>query len=251
MATQLTIVNNVLRRLRETTVSSVADNAYSQLIAMWVNDGIREVTDAYDWKMLDHQVEVTVASGTSTYDLTALVSGGGNVENTGRVTTAESRLRWDDKTGYPVAFWYDSSATTEDGDQLRLLSEDERKRRYLQDLDQTSQSPLCFSLTLASAGDGYELNLWPEPSTSGYLRVMFNTPQTELAIDGTDDATSILVPSAPVEAYVTMIAANERGEEIGEPGNLLERRYYNTLGAAIEAAMGPDQRANRYESWRD
>lgn len=251
MATQLTIVNNVLRRLRENTVSSVADNAYAQLIAMWVNDGIREVTNAYDWKSLDHTVEVTVSASTSNYDLTALVSGGGNVENTGRVTTAESMLRWDDKQQRPLAYWYDSSASTEQGDQMWLLTQDERKRRALQDQDQTSATPTLFSLSLAAAGDGFELDLWPIPSGTGYLRLLFNTPQSELAIDGTDDATSIIVPNQAVEAYVAMIAANERGEEIGEPGNLLERRYQSTLATAIEAAMSNDNRANRYESWRD
>lgn len=251
MATQLTLVNNVLRRLREDTVTSVADNAYAQLIAIFINDGIREVTEAYDWKTLNHLVEVTVASGTSNYDLTALVSGGGNVENTGRVTNNSSVLKWDDGSNCPIAFWYDSSATTEDGDQMYLITEEDRKRRYLQDLDETNNYPFHFSLTLAAAGDGYELNLWPEPSQNGYLRLEFNTPQAELAIDGTDDATSIIVPNAPVEAYATMIASNERGEEIGEPGGLLERRYQSVLGGAIEAAMSADGRTNRYESWRD
>jgi hypothetical protein len=251
MATQLTIVNNVLRRLRENTVSSVADNAYSQLIAMWVNDAIREVTAAYDWKQLDHTVEVTIAATTSNYDLTDIVSNGGNVENTGRATNIDSMLRWDDKRARPMAFWYDSSASSEDGDQLWLLTEDERRRRELQDQDDTTATPGMFSLNMAAAGDGYEFNLWPIPSENGYVRLVFNSPQVELAIDGTDDATSIIVPNAPVEAHVAMIAANERGEEIGEPGNLLERRYQTTLSMAIEAAMSNDNRANRYESWRD
>jgi hypothetical protein len=218
---------------------------------MFINDGIREVTNAYDWKMLDHQIDLTIPSGTINYDLTANVTGGGDVPDTDRITTTESVLRFDDRVQRPMAFWFDSAASTEDGEQMILLSEDRRTRLYLQDQDQTNDNPIHFSLNLAQAGDGYELNLWPEPSGNGVVRIIFNTPQAELAIDGTDDAVNIIVPNAPVEAYATMIASNERGEEIGEPGGLLERRYQSTLGTAIEAAMQADGRTNRYESWRD
>ena len=44
----LSLVNSVLRRLRETEVSSVADNAYSKLIGDFVNDAKRQVEDAYN-----------------------------------------------------------------------------------------------------------------------------------------------------------------------------------------------------------
>ena len=42
MATYLDIVNNVMKRLREPTVTSVNDNKYSSLIAVLVNDSKRE-----------------------------------------------------------------------------------------------------------------------------------------------------------------------------------------------------------------
>lgn len=250
MATQLTIVNNVLRRLREDTVSSVADNAYAQLIAMFVNDGIREVTLAYDWRALDHTIDVDLVDGTFEYDLSATVALGGNVDNAGRATTSESMLRFDSYNRPMCWIWDDSSASVPNA-QLSLMAEDDRQWRYQQDRSQAEVDPSFFSLPMAADGDGYLIRLWPEPDASRRLRIVFNTPQAALAIDGTDDATEIIVPNACVEAYVNMIAANERGEELGEPGNLLERRWYNTLAQAIEAASGADVRANRYESWRD
>lgn len=250
MATQLTIVNNVLRRLREDTVTSVADNAYSQLIAMFINDGMREVQEAYDWRMLDSSVHFSTVNGQTEYDLSATVDTTGDVVSGGNTTNLDSMLRWDNSTHRPMAFSYDDSNQGE-GCQMWLLQDHARGRRQLQDTDQTNEEPVHFSIHQLSDGAGLGASLWPTPNAVKYIVMTFWTPQAELAIDGTDDNTNILVPVAPVEAYAHMTAANERGEEIGEPGNLLERRYTRVLGGAIEAAMTHDGRANRYESWRD
>lgn len=44
--TFLQLVNKVLVRLREDTVSSVDENSYSQLIGEFVNDAVKEVEAA-------------------------------------------------------------------------------------------------------------------------------------------------------------------------------------------------------------
>ncbi len=46
--TYLSMVNDVLTRLRESTVSSVTQNDYSSLIGSLVNDAKREVEDAWN-----------------------------------------------------------------------------------------------------------------------------------------------------------------------------------------------------------
>lgn len=249
MATQLTLVNNILRRLREDTVTSVADNAYAQLVAMWLNDGIRDVSEAYDWSSLRHTINVAVAATTTTYDLSLLVSGGGNVDNADRVTTEGSLVRFD-MYGRPLCFVYDDDTSTDVNVQLRLIDEDTRIQREALDTDQDDDDPYFFSLAHTTTGDGFQITVYPIPALTRHLRITFTTPQAELAIDGTDDDTEVIVPRACVEAYVHLHAANERGEEIGEPGNMLERRYQNVLGGAIEAAMQADIRTNKYESVR-
>lgn len=249
MATQLTIVNNVMRRLREDEVTSVADNAYAQLIAMFVNDGIREVCEAYDWSSLIHQIRVDVSDGTSEYDLSQTVAEGGNVNNSDRVTNESSMLRFD-KYNRPLAFLYDSSSDTDANIQLKLMTDDDRRYRSLLDTSEANVDPCFFSLPMATTGDGYMIKFWPEPDASRELRIVFWSPQAELAIDGTDDNTEVIVPNRVVEAYAHMIAANERGEEIGEPGGLLERKFANFLGGAIESAMASDMRADRYRAER-
>jgi hypothetical protein len=249
MATQLTIVNNVLRRLREDTVASVADNAYAQLIAMWVNDGMRYVQEAYDWGSLNGRVTVDLVADQEDYDLSATTALGGDVQVGSPVTTNDSMLRFDSANKPLIYVYADQSDDLPDFcPELRTSAEiDDLRGR---DRGETAENPTRFALQLQSGG-GYQLKLWPTPSAAKWLTISFWTPQADLAIDGTDNATQILVPSAPVEAWVHMTAANERGEEIGEPGNLLERRYHDTLSGAIEAAASVDGRANRYESWRD
>jgi hypothetical protein len=68
---QLSMVNKILRRLREDEVASVADNAYSQLIAELINEGLEEVQAAFMWSSLDTTVEFDTILDTRDYDLTA------------------------------------------------------------------------------------------------------------------------------------------------------------------------------------
>ena len=246
--TQLELVNNVLRRLREDEVTSIADNAYSQLLAMWLNDGITEVTNSYDFTALRHDITVAIAIGQSDYDLANTIAMSGDVPNAERVTTLESLLMWIDTR--PQAYLYADGSATDVDQFLRYITPDEMKRKQQLDVDPNTY-PSFFTLETDTAGKGLALTVWPEPATVRELRMTFWTPQAELAIDGTDDATSIIVPNKPVEAYVHLTAANERGEEIGEPGNMLERVYLARLAEIIEAAMSSDVRANRYESRRD
>jgi hypothetical protein len=63
------LVNDVLIRLRETEVSSVNDNAYSKLIAKFVNDAKRNVEDAYNWNALSDTLTAVTATDIFNYVL--------------------------------------------------------------------------------------------------------------------------------------------------------------------------------------
>ena len=70
MATYLDLVNNVLRRLREPTVSSVQDNSYAKMLGVFVNDAKREVEDAHDWNALSNTLTATTTDSVFNYVLT-------------------------------------------------------------------------------------------------------------------------------------------------------------------------------------
>ena len=55
----LDLVNNVLRRLRETEVTSVQSNAYSKLIGDLVNDAKNLVESSWDWSMQRKVISTT------------------------------------------------------------------------------------------------------------------------------------------------------------------------------------------------
>ena len=68
--TYLNLVNNVLRRLRETEVNSVQDTAYSKLIGDLVNDAKNTVENAWDWSALRTTLTVTTQANVFNYSLT-------------------------------------------------------------------------------------------------------------------------------------------------------------------------------------
>jgi len=68
--TYLELVNDVLVRLREATVSTVSETTYSSLIGKFVNDAKRQIEDAFSWNVLGQTITVTTASSTAAYSLT-------------------------------------------------------------------------------------------------------------------------------------------------------------------------------------
>jgi hypothetical protein len=68
--TYLELVNDVLVRLRETTVSTVSETNYSALIGKFVNDAKRQIEDAFAWNVLGTTITLSTTAGTYSYALT-------------------------------------------------------------------------------------------------------------------------------------------------------------------------------------
>jgi hypothetical protein len=68
--TYLELVNDVLIRLRESTVSTVGETTYSSLIGKFVNDAKRQIEDAYTWNVLSTTITITTSANTHSYSLT-------------------------------------------------------------------------------------------------------------------------------------------------------------------------------------
>ncbi len=62
--TFLELVNDVLIRLREPTVTTVTLNSYSTLIGRFVNDAKRQIEDAFSWNVLGQTVTVSTVAAT-------------------------------------------------------------------------------------------------------------------------------------------------------------------------------------------
>jgi hypothetical protein len=68
--TYLQLINAVLKRLREDSVTGVADTSYSSMISEFVNDAKGLVEDAWQWSAQRTRYTVTTVDGTAEYSLT-------------------------------------------------------------------------------------------------------------------------------------------------------------------------------------
>lgn len=244
--TILQIINKVLRRLREDTVSAINETDYSYMVCEMLNDIHQEVLD-HDWSAMEHVIDVPVDASQRVLDLTRLEADGGDVLAGGRVTNNGSLLRFDG--GFPQAWVFDDTSDT-DGDQLLLVTPEQMEQLYQTSRDETSTDPSYFTLRQSPDRAGLQMVLWPTPTAARHIRMRFWTPEDEVDPD-TDSARTMLVPDRVLYLGTVMLALNERGEEMGEPGNVAERRFYSALSQAIEADLNIRQYGNRYESWRE
>lgn len=68
--TYLQAINEVLARLRESSVTTITQNDYAILIGYFVNDAKRQVEDAWDWDVNRTTITLNTVAGTSGYTLT-------------------------------------------------------------------------------------------------------------------------------------------------------------------------------------
>jgi len=222
MATQLNIVNDILRRLREDTVSAVNSSSYSVLIAMFLNDAKEDLEDMWFWTVNEVEIDTTIlADGTRTYDLTS--------------TTDRSFMVRDINDELPMAY----DITTSENAQLFdiPLKELRRWRNTAAGTIADLARPHIFSIKPDADGRGYTLELREGANAARTWRTYWYAPQAELALDGTDDATEILLPERPIFLRTLYYALNERGEEMGEPGGVADARAEKAAAAAMELDM--------------
>ena len=180
--TYLQIVNNVLKRLRERTVSSVEENTYSSLIGILVNDAKREVEDAWDWSALRATLSATTSSGIFNYEL----NGSGNRATILNVINDSSDIIM----GYKTAAWMDKAFLT---------------------TDPSRAEPSFYSFNGISADGDTQVDLYPIPDGAYDLR--FNCILR--TADFAEDAETTNVPAQAIMLLAYAKAVEERGEDGG------------------------------------
>jgi hypothetical protein len=194
------LVNSVLRRLRETEVSSVADNAYSKMIGEFVNDAKRQVEDAYAWNALSDTLTAVTAIDLFNY---VLVGSG-------------QRFRIMDVINDTDDFFL-KYQTTNEMNRLFLMTSSEKG------------SPRFYNFNGVDANGDTQVDLYPIPN--GVYNIRFNIirPQAPLSID----ADRLLVPHEPVIFNACARAFAERGEDGGIASGEMYALYNQSLADAI------------------
>lgn len=254
--TFLQTVNQVLEELREDDVSTVNQTEYSRLIGSFVNRVLDKVQGKYTWHGNDIPVTFDTVVDQTYYDLTATVGNGGDVTSSNGVVDDTGLLVYDNER-LPLVF-----NTTDDPPHTRLRQRHFTQMRadYHLNRYQGDGRPEFFSIQKGAQGasdtqyssvtDGWKVHLNP-PQAVYEITTYWNVQQPQLERDGTDDSTIIRIPNQVVYAGALMYAANERGEEIGEPGNLYQEQFTDALAAAREIEDDPNIRGNLYEFFRE
>ena len=180
--TYLNLVNNVLRRLRESEVASVADTTYSKMVGDFVNDSKKLVEDSWDWSALRTTMTVTTSSGTFNYVLT----GSQNKIKVLNVINDTSNLTME----YKPQRWFDD--------------------KYLIGTP-ASGAPEYYTYNGVDSNGDTQVDVYPKPDATYDLRFNCTLRNAELSAD-TD---KLEIPSQPVIHLAVALLARERGETGG------------------------------------
>jgi len=209
--TYLTLINDVLARLRENQVVISSQNTYSQLIGRLVNDAKREVEDAWNWEALRTTVDVTTEQSTYNYSLT----GSGEKFRILSVYNATSGifLRQNTRKFFNESLFFPGGA--QEG------------------------IPNYYQINgLDANGDG-KIDLYPVPS--GVYTVKFDLFVTEPELENDTDSTSL--PKNAIVALAWAKAIEERGEDggIGVSSQYAVAKQVLADAIAIEADRRPEE----------
>jgi hypothetical protein len=198
--TYLELVNDVLIRLRETTVSTVSETNYSALVGKFVNDAKRQIEDSYNWNCLNQTITVTTASGTSSYSLTGV----GQKFRVGEVLNTTSNITLSN-----------------------IAVADMNRKLNFSTPAQSIPSQYCFS-GVDGSGDT-KVDLFPIPSGVFTLKFDVTVPQANLTSDGT--SVKVLDYLVAQSAYARCLI--ERGEDGGTASSEAYALFRGMLSDAI------------------
>jgi hypothetical protein len=207
--TYLELVNDVLVRLREPTVTTVALNSYSTLIGKFVNDAKRQIEDAFSWNALGTTITVTTAASTSSYSLT----GAGQKFQVMDVINTTSNV------GLTNISFVDMN-------------------RKLNFTPLANQIPTEFAFDGVDGSYNTKVNLYPIPDGVYTIKFALTVPQATL----TSDSTVVLVADTLVAQNAYARALVERGEDGGLSSSEAYQLYKSMLSdyIALEGTRFPE-----------
>lgn len=209
--TYLQLVNDVLTRLRESTVTSVDQNVYSALIGKLVNDAKREVEDAWSWDALRTTYSTNTVSGTFNYTLT----GSGT-----RIRVLQAMNDTSDEF-------------------LNYRPAEYMTTNLILTTDVQSGSPMYYNFNGVDANGDSQVDVYPKPD--GVYTLRFDVIKPEAELD--DDTDTTALPKSPIVLLAWAKAIEERGEDGGINVSSQYAVAQRSLGdhIAIEAGRRPDE----------
>lgn len=210
VVTYLTIVNNILKRLRERTVATVNETSYSTLVGLLVNDAKQEVEQAWDWSALRTTLSATTTAGVFNYELNGF-------KNNGKVLDVVN-----DTSNFFMQY-----ETASNFNELFL------------NIDPLQGEPRYYSFNGVSNDGDTLVDVYPIPD--GVYSLRFNCVIRPADLSGDND--DLLGPSKPIEMLAYAKAVEERGEDGGVGMSSAYATAQRVLNDAIalDAAKHPEE----------
>ncbi len=207
--TYLELVNDVLVRLREPTVTTVVLNSYSTLIGKFVNDAKRQIEDAFAWNVLGTTITLSTTSGTYSYSLTG--------------------------SGQKFQVLDVINATSNVGMKNIDFASMNRKQNFSTPV---SGIPSEYAFDGVDGSYDTKVTLYPRPDGVYSIPFSLTVPQATL----TSDSTIVLVPDVLVAQNAYARALVERGEDGGLSSSEAYQLYKSMLSdyIALEGTRYPE-----------
>ena len=180
--TYLTIVNHVLRRMRENEVTNITTNAYSTMVGDFVNDAKKSIESSHDWSALRSAVTVSTSSGTSEYSITG---SGPDPKIIDALNDTQNLF-----LTYQTPVWMDNA--------------------YF-NTDAPSGAPDTYTFNGIDSNGDVKIKLYPNPDATYSLRFNLVIRPAELSAN-TD---TVDIPYLPIVHEAIALLARERGETGG------------------------------------
>jgi hypothetical protein len=214
LPTYLSLVNDVLVRLREPTVSTVAENTVSNLVGKFVNDAKREAADAYDWDAFN--TAITVATVADQYEGYSITGAGVRCKIMDVINTS------------------------------RYYSLEPKDHAYL-DLQAYSTAnpqrttPYYYIFGGVDSNGDAQVKFWPIPDTAYNIRFSLIVPENDMV----NDSDTTKLPKEPIVLNALARALVERGEDGGLSSSEAYALAKKSLGdlIALELARSPENDA--------
>lgn len=198
--TYLEMINSILRRLRERTVSTANESTYSRLVGQFINDSKNELEEAWDWNSLKTTLTATTSSGVFSYNLT----------DSGQNGTIVNVLN-------------DTSNVF-----MRYASNNDFDNWYL-NMTPVSGSPVYYNINGVDSNGDSIMDVYPKPDGVYNIRVNMVIRTADLSAD-TDKP---IIPSRPIEMLAYAKAIEERGEDGGQSAQSAYRTAERVASDAI------------------
>lgn len=206
--TYLELINGVLRRLREDTVTTADETDYSALIGTLVNDAKKIVEKSHEWSALRSAITIATSNGTSEYSLTG--SGENAIIRDAMNTTSQCFIYYKPKSYFNNVYYNQTPV---------------------------SGSPDYYTYIGTDSSRDLKVKVYPEPDAAYNLRFDVTVPQADLS----SDSTNISVPFDPVLQLAYAMALRERGETGGQSA----AEQFAVASTSLSDAIAID--ANRFE----